>query len=105
MLGASVPLAAGALGATVAAPVVFNKAILPLSDYIAATRAGQLITKGLTNPYFTKGVESAFAAHGINHAVNEGIKGPVDAAITALEITPLAQPMYKGFQYAWEAMP
>lgn len=105
MLGASVPLAAGALGATVAAPVVFNKAILPLSDYIASTRAGQLITKGLTNPYFTKGVESAFAAHGINHAVNEGIKGPIDAATTALEIAPLAQPMYKGFQYAADVVP
>lgn len=105
MLGASVPLAAGALGATVAAPVVFNKAILPLADYVGGTSVGKFITKGLTNPYFTKGMESAFAAHGMHHAVNEGIKGPVDAITTALEITPLAQPLYKGFNYAWKAMP
>lgn len=99
MLGASVPLAAGALGATVAAPVVFNKAILPLADYVGGTSVGKFITKGLTNPYFTKGVESAFAAHGINHAVNEGIKGPVDAATTALELAPLgklAKPLHEG---------
>lgn len=91
LMGVNVPLAAGALGATVAAPALFNNAVVPFADYIGSTQAGQLATKVLTNPYTQRLVESGFAAHGLSHAINEGINGPVDAAITALEVVPMLQ--------------
>lgn len=97
LMGANVPLAAGALGATVAAPAFFDSTIAPLSDYVAGTKAGQAITGLLSNPYFNTAVEAGFAGHGLNHAVNEGVDGWGDAAMTALEITPLgrlAKPVY-----------
>ena len=103
MMGASGVLAGGALGAVVAAPVVGNtimeSVVNPVSDYIGSTAAGQMVTKGLSSPYFSKGLEAAFAGHGLNHVVNEGIDGWEDAATTAVELTPLAslaKPLYKG---------
>ena len=44
-------------------------------------------------------INSAFAAHGLNHAVNEGVDGFGDAVLTGLEIAPLGQlarPLYTG---------
>jgi hypothetical protein len=96
LMGANVPLAAGALGATVAAPALFDSTIAPLSDYVAGTKAGQAITGLLGNPYFNTAVEAGFAGHGLNHIVNDGVDGWGDAAMTALEVTPLgrlARPM------------
>ena len=68
---------------------------------VAATPAivggGELAYPILTNPYVDAGITSAFAGHGLNHAINEGIDGWGDAAMTALELTPLgrlAKPMY-----------
>ena len=51
----------------------------------------------LANPYVDAGLTSYFGAHGLNHAINEGIDGWGDAAMTALELTPLgrlARPMW-----------
>ena len=106
LMGVNIPLAAGALGATVAAPAVFDSTIAPLSDYVAGTKAGQTITGLLGNPYFNTAVEAGFAGHGLNHAINEGIDGWGDAAMTAMELTPLgelAKPVWnaskEGLQY------
>lgn len=44
-------------------------------------------------------INSAFASHGLNHAVNEGVDGFGDAVLTGLEIAPLGQlarPLYTG---------
>lgn len=61
----------------------------------------------LTNPYVDAGLTSYFGAHGLNHAINEGIDGWGDAAMTALELAPLGRlvkPMWNagkaGLQYA-----
>lgn len=53
----------------------------------------------LTNPYVDAGLASYFGAHGLNHAINEGIDGWDDAAMTALEVAPLGRlvkPIYEG---------
>jgi hypothetical protein len=53
----------------------------------------------LTNPYVDAGLTSYFGAHGLNHAINEGIDGWGDVAMTALELAPLgrlAKPLYEG---------
>jgi hypothetical protein len=50
-------------------------------------------------PWIDAGLTSYFGAHGLNHAINEGVNGWGDAAMTALEITPLGRlikPIYKG---------
>ena len=52
----------------------------------------------LANPYVDAGLTSYFGAHGLNHAINEGIDGWGDAAMTALEVAPLgrlAKPVYE----------
>lgn len=44
-------------------------------------------------------INSAFAAHGLNHAISEGVDGFGDAVSTGLEIAPLGQlarPLYTG---------
>lgn len=62
---------------------------------VAATPAivggGELAYPILTNPYVDKGIASAFAGHGLNHWINEGINGYGDAFMTALELTPLGR--------------
>ena len=95
LMGANVPLAAGALGATVAAPALFDSTIAPISDYIT----GSSIAGVPTTTWLNTGMEAGFAGHGLNHAVNEGVDGWGDAAMTALEVAPLgklAKPVYEG---------
>lgn len=94
LMGANVPLAAGALGATVAAPALFDSTIAPLSDYIT----GSSIAGVPTTTWLNTGIEASFAGHGLNHAVNEDINGWGDAAMTTLEVSPLGRvvkPMVK----------
>lgn len=53
----------------------------------------------LGNVYGNAAVNSAFAAHGLNHAINEDVDGFGDAVLTGLEIAPLGQlarPLYTG---------
>lgn len=53
----------------------------------------------LSNPVGEAAINSAFSAHGLNHAVNEGVDGFGDAVLTGLEIAPLGQlarPLYTG---------
>lgn len=53
----------------------------------------------LANPYVDAGLTSYFGAHGLNHAINEGVNGWGDAAMTALEVAPLGRlvkPIYEG---------
>ena len=53
----------------------------------------------LSNPVGEAAINSAFSAHGLNHAVNEGVDGFGDAVLTGLEIVPLGQlvrPLYTG---------
>lgn len=95
LMGANIPLAAGALGATVTAPALFDSTIAPLSDYIT----GSSIAGVPATTWLNTGMETGFAGHGLNHAVNEGVDGWGDATITALEIAPLgklARPIYEG---------
>ena len=49
------------------------------------------LSAALANPYVDAGLTSAFAGHGLNHAINEGIDDWGDAAMTALEVTPLGR--------------
>lgn len=59
--------------------------------------AGEAAAPILANPYIDAALTSGFGAHGLNHAINEGIDGWGDAAMTALEVTPLgrlARPMW-----------
>lgn len=69
---------------------------------IAATpllaTAGEAAAPILANPYVNAGLTSAFAGHGLNHWINEGIDGLGDAAMTALEVAPLGRvisPVYQ----------
>ena len=87
LMGANIPLAAGALGATVAAPALFDGTIAPLSDYIT----GSSIAGVPATTWLNTGMEAGFAGHGLNHTVNEGIDDWGDAATTALELTPLGR--------------
>lgn len=64
--------------------VVGGKYTMPA---IAAVAASPI----LGNVYGNAAVNSAFAAHGLNHAVNENIDGLGDAAVTTLEMLPLFQ--------------
>lgn len=107
LMAANVPLATGALGTVAAAPAAGNAimegVVNPVSDYIGSTAAGQFITKALTNPYVDTGLKSAFAGHGLNHWINEGVDGWGDAAMTALEMAPLgglARPMWNAAKTA-----
>lgn len=53
----------------------------------------------LSNPVGEAAINSAFSAHGLNHAVNEGVDGFDDAVLTGLEIATLGQlarPLYTG---------
>lgn len=57
------------------------------------------VSTALANPYVDAGLTSYFGAHGLNHAINEGIDGWGDAAMTALELAPLGRlvkPVYEG---------
>ena len=76
------------------APIAAQAAIpgvSTLGDYIAGTKLVNVGNKVITNPYVSSAIESAFAGHGLNHAVNEGINGLDDAAMTALEVAPLGK--------------
>lgn len=83
------------------APIAAQAAIpnvSTLGDYIAGTKLVNVGNKVITNPYVSSAIESAFAGHGLNHVINEGINGYEDAATTAMELTPLgrlAKPVYK----------
>lgn len=57
------------------------------------------VSTALANPYVDAGLTSYFGAHGLNHAISEGIDGWGDAVTTALELAPLgrlAKPLYEG---------
>lgn len=59
--------------------------------------AGEVAAPVLANPYVDATLTSGFGTHGLNHAINEGIDGWGDAAMTALEVAPLgrlAKPMF-----------
>lgn len=91
-LGGIAPLA------VMSAPL-WGPSIIAGGDALASSALGKVITKGLTNPYTNAFITSTFGAHGLNHAINEGIDGWGDAAVTALEIAPLGglvNPIYKG---------
>ena len=84
-------------------PAIAASALLPV--------AGEAAYPLLTNPYIDAAATSAFAGHGLNHAINEGIDGWGDATMTALEVTPLgrlARPMWdagkQGLQYTTKAI-
>lgn len=85
------------------APIAAQAAIPSMStlgDYIAGTKLVNVGNKVITNPYVSSAIESAFAGHGLNHTINEGINGYGDAATTAMELIPLgrlAKPVYEGF--------
>ena len=57
-----------------------------LGNWVAATRMGQTVL-----PYADAALTSVFAAHGLNHAINEGIADWKDAAMTTLEVSPLGR--------------
>lgn len=81
-LGGIAPLA------IMSAPL-WGPSIIAGGDALASSALGKVITKGFTNPYTNALATSAFGAHGLNHAINEGINGWGDAAMTALEVAPL----------------
>lgn len=56
-----------------------------------AVGGGELVGQALVNPYVDAGLTSVFAAHGLNHAINEGIADWKDGVMTALEVTPLGR--------------
>lgn len=67
--------------------------------YTMPTIAAVAASPFLGNAYGNAAINSAFAAHGLNHAVNEGVDGFGDAVLTGLEIAPLGQlarPLYTG---------
>lgn len=53
--------------------------------------AGEAAAPVVANPYVDAALTSGFGTHGLNHAINEGIDGWGDAAMTALEVTPLGR--------------
>lgn len=83
-LGGIAPLA------VMSAPL-WGPSIIAGGDALASSALGKVITKGITNPYTNAFSTSAFGAHGLNHAINEGINGWGDVAITALEMVPITQ--------------
>ena len=54
----------------------------------AVDALGEVGNTVLTNPWVDAGLTSYFGAHGFNHAINDGIDGWGDAALTALEVMP-----------------
>lgn len=91
-LGGIAPLA------IMSAPL-WGPSIIAGGDALASSALGKVITKGITHPYTNAFSTSAFGAHGLNHAINEGINGWGDAAMTTLEVAPLGglvNPIYKG---------
>lgn len=65
----------------------------------AGEAAYPYVSTALANPYVDAGITSAFAGHGLNHWINEGINGWGDAAMTSLEVMPLGRlvkPVYEG---------
>ena len=84
-------------------PAIAMSALLPVAGEAVA---GSSIAGVPVTTWADAALTSAFGAHGINHAVNEGINGLGDAAMTALEVTPLgrlAKPIWNvgkdGLQY------
>ena len=76
-------------------PAIAASALLPLAgEYIAGTSIAGIPTTTLMN----NAIGLGFAGHGLNHLFNEGINGYGDAAMTALELSPLgklSQPIYR----------
>lgn len=67
--------------------------------YTMPTIAAVAASPFLGNVYGNAAINSAFAAHGLNHAVNEGVNGIGDAVLTGLEMAPLGplvKPLYTG---------
>lgn len=74
-------------------PAALSPLLAPIGE-----AAYPYVSAALANPYVDAGLTSAFAGHGLNHAINEGIDGWGDAAMTALELAPLgrlAKPLYE----------
>lgn len=88
-------------------PAIAASALLPLAgEAFAGTSIAGIPAITWADAALTAG----FGAHGLNHAINEGIEGWGDAAMTALELAPLgglARPMWntgkEGLQYAIKA--
>lgn len=64
---------------------------LAVATYPFLTGAGEAVAPILANPYIDAVATSAFTGHGLNHAINEGIDGLDDAAMTTLEVAPLGR--------------
>ena len=68
-----------------------------VAAYPGAVVGGELLGTALANPYVDAGLTSVFAAHGLNHWLNEGITDWKDGVMTALEVAPLGRlvgPLY-----------
>lgn len=83
-------------------PAIASTWLAPLGQAFA----GSTIAGVPATTWANTAMAAGFAGHGLNHAVNEGINGWGDAAMTAMEVTPLgklARPMWnaskKGLQY------
>jgi len=88
-------------------PAIAASALLPLAG---EAFAGSTIAGVPATTWANTALTAGFAGHGLNHAINEGINGWGDAAMTALEVAPLgrlARPMWnaskEGLQYAAKA--
>ena len=78
-----------------------------VAAYPGAVVGGELLGTTLANPYVDAGLTSVFAAHGLNHWLNEGITDWKDGVMTALEVTPLGRlvkPIYAAGETAGEAV-
>jgi hypothetical protein len=73
------------------AGIAAGAAPLVVATTPAVVGGGELAATALANPYVDAAITSAFAGHGLNHAINESIDGWGDAAMTALELTPLGR--------------
>ena len=76
------------IGGKYTMPAIAASALLPIAGNAFA---GTTIA-GISAPTWTEAALTAgFGAHGLNHAINEGIDGWGDAAMTALEVAPLGR--------------
>lgn len=66
-----------------------GKYTMPIVLSPLLAKAGEAAYAAGLTPYIEAGLTSAFAAHGLNHWMNEGINSGLDAAMTAMEIAPL----------------
>ena len=87
-----------------------GKYTMPIVLSPLLAKAGEAAYAAGLTPYIEAGLTSAFAAHGLNHWMNDGIDSGWDAAMTAMEIAPLgglAKPMWnatkEGLKYTAKA--